>query len=127
MYQLGALYEKGHGVPANTQKAYRCYLDAYQAGSSAACWALGRCAQEGRGTRRNGRQALAYYREGAGRGDGMCMYALAQCYFTGRLVPQSLRQARLWCSRAQAAPLEIGQQRAVTHLQHLLDDAAMQK
>ncbi|UCF89873.1 MAG: SEL1-like repeat protein [Desulfobacterales bacterium] len=77
---LGAMYDKGTGVPADPSTAVKWYRTAALNGDPYAQFNLGRMYAEGRGVSCNMAAAAAWYRQAAGQGLARAQYHLGLLY-----------------------------------------------
>jgi TPR repeat protein/predicted RNA-binding Zn-ribbon protein involved in translation (DUF1610 family) len=91
-----------HGLPKNTNEAFRRFSAAAVAGEDSAQYHLALCYYEGISVRKNIEQAVYWMREAAGRGNDYAQYFLADMYRFGVGVRQDHREAALWYKRAAA-------------------------
>ena len=101
-YNLGVMYDNGHGVPQNYTTAVKFYERAAEQGHAMAQSNLGVMYRNGRGVAQNYTTAVKFYERAAEQG-----YAMAQCnlgvmYEQGLGVPQNYTTARQWYEKAAA-------------------------
>lgn len=102
-YNLGVLYEKGHGTVKDERAAYHWYWEAAQQGIRAAQYSLGMFYEQGRGgVLQNLEQAAAWYRQAAQRGYVPAQTSLGMLYAAGQGVARSTATALSWFRRAAA-------------------------
>ena len=77
MFNLGALYDRGVGVPVSYRQALQWWRRASALGDTAAMTALGDLYEKGLGLPRDYGQALAWYRRAAARGSRIARESLA--------------------------------------------------
>jgi TPR repeat protein len=119
MYNLGAAYYNGDGVPVNDSFSYAWFTLAKEAGSQRAVEAVQRAESElrplaitdgfkkiaemyekGEYLPENQAEAARWWLKAATRGDQDAQAAIAIKLINGQGVPQDLAQGRYWCSEA---------------------------
>jgi localization factor PodJL len=95
-YRLGTLYERGHGVPTNVQKAIQLYGIAAKQGNRKAMHNLAVAFADGAGVPKNLQQAADWFTKAANLGLPDSQFNLAVLYERGMGVPQSLTDAYKW-------------------------------
>jgi TPR repeat protein len=99
-YWIGAIYEKGEGVPRNLAAAARWYGVAANQGFAAAAFRLGLLYDAGRGVTANRATALQLYQAAAKLGHLGAMRAIGMAYEGGNGVERNLATALAWYHRA---------------------------
>jgi uncharacterized protein len=99
-YNLGIMYDKGLGVPADNTIAAGWYRKAADLGIADAQCDLGILYMEGRGVPKDDAVAAAWFRKAADRADARSEYYLATMYLSGRGVSQSYKEASKWDLKA---------------------------
>ncbi len=83
MYNIGALYENGFGVPRSTARAIEWYRRAADRRFAPAQFRLGQMYASGLGLRRDAKKALHWYERAAEQGYPEAAFNLAVAYETG--------------------------------------------
>jgi hypothetical protein len=99
-YWLGAIYEKGQGVPRDLAAAARWYGLASDQGFAAAAFRLGLLYDAGKGVTANRAMALQLYQAAAKLGHLDAMRAIGMAYESGNGVERSIPNALSWYRRA---------------------------
>src|SRR5258708_38686138 len=99
-YWIGAIYEKGEGVPRNFAPAARWYGLAADQGIAAAQFRLGLLYDAGKGVTANRATALQLYQAAAKQGHLGAMRAIGMAYEGGNGVELNLAMALTWYHRA---------------------------
>src|SRR5882724_4841826 len=99
-YWIGAIYEKGEGVPRNLAAAARWYGVAADQGFAAAAFRLGLLYDAGKGVTANRAMALQLYQTAAKLGHLDAMRAIGMAYESGNGVERNLATALTWYRRA---------------------------
>ncbi len=97
---LGVMYDKGMGVPQDSQQAVRWYTKAAEAGDASAQFHLGQIFDLGRGVAQDYQQAVRWYTKAAEAGNAVAQYNLASMYYSGKGVPQDYVLAHMWANLA---------------------------
>jgi hypothetical protein len=100
---LGYLYQKGHGVEKNLEKAIFWWTKGAEAGVTASMVNLGHALCNGEGVEKNLAKAHHWYKEAALLGDKNGMNLLGHCYTHGIGVEISYPTAQMWFSRSGSA------------------------
>jgi uncharacterized protein len=103
MSTLGAIYEKGFGVPKDFTQARRLFEKAAAAGNADAMSGLGALYAYGHGVAKDYTQALQWYERAAAGGSIVAMFGLGLLYENGYGVRKNYTQAREWYEKAAAA------------------------
>ena len=98
--RLSLMYDRGKGVPQDSQRALFWVRKAAGQGFAAAEFRLGVIHAQSRGTRQNDRQAVKWYRKAAEQKLGEAQVALGLMYREGAGVPRDLVQALMWWNLA---------------------------
>ena len=99
-YNLGAMYEKGHGVPRDYSAAVKWYQKAADQGHPTAQFNLGVMYNKGRGIQKDYAKALMWYRKAANQADLSAENNLGSMYEKGHGVPRDYRAAVKWYRKA---------------------------
>jgi len=83
-YNLGVLYDNGHGVEQNFAEAAHLYSLAAASGLAEAQFNLACSYEMGQGVMQNFSEAVFFYTQAADQGHPLAQYNLAQCYLHGR-------------------------------------------
>jgi TPR repeat protein len=101
-YNLGLMYDHGHGVPQNDAEAVKWYRSAADQGHITASYNLGVMYENGRGLPQDYVEARKWYRFAADRGDSSAQYNLGDLYANGNGVPKDYVSAYVWFKLAAA-------------------------
>jgi len=93
---LGAMYEKGQGVPQDDKTAVKWYRLAAEQGDADAQGNLGLMYDNGRGVPQDDKTAVKWYRLAAEQGNASAQFYLGQMYDIGEGVPQDDKTAVKW-------------------------------
>ncbi len=99
-YNLGVLYDLGHGVPQDDTQAALWYRKAAEQGYAYAQNNLGVLYDLGHGVPQDDTQAALWFRKAAEQGSAEAQYNLGVDYHDGHGVPQDDTQAALWYRKA---------------------------
>jgi TPR repeat protein len=99
-YWIGAVYEKGGGVPQNLKTAARWYARAADAGFPAGEFRLGLLFDTGQGVTQDRANALKLYLAAAEHGHLAAMRAIGMAYESGNGVEKNPKAALSWYRRA---------------------------
>lgn len=117
-YNLGVLYEQGHGVTEDYARALEHYRAAAERQVPEAQYNLGLMYQEGQGVPQDRSAAAEWFRAAAEQGHEPAMTNLAALYERGLGVPRDAARARDWYRRAGAwDPSEATRRHALEELQ----------
>ena len=97
---LGAMYDKGEGVPQDHAEAARWYRRAAEQGDAAAQNNLGAMYDKGEGVPQDHAEAVRWYRRAAEQGEAVAQANLGGMYDKGEGVPQDYAEAARWYRRA---------------------------
>ncbi len=100
-YNLGYMYEKGKGVPADKAKAAEFYRKAAEQGVDKAEYKLGVLYASGAGVKKDSKEAITWLRKSADKGYTPAQYQLGKVY-AGRSGKGDREEAVRWLSKAQA-------------------------
>ena len=95
-YNLGAMYQEGHGVPQDYMQASQWYTLAAEQGDSFAQYSLGRLYRRGEGVPRNYESAVKWYTLAAEQRLGIAQYNLGWMHGNGRGTTQDYVRAYMW-------------------------------
>jgi hypothetical protein len=93
-YRLGAMYERGRGVPASEEEAERWYRAAARDGEADALYNLGAMLERGAGRPRDPKAAAELFRRASDQRDAQAQLNLGLLYYKGDGVARDLVQAR---------------------------------
>ena len=99
-YYLGAMYDKGQGVPQNDKTAVKWFKLAAEQGYADAQNYLGVMYEDGEGVPQNHKTAVKWYRLAAKQGHDGAQNNLGAMYEEGQGVKQDLVYAHIWRSIA---------------------------
>lgn len=102
-YNLGIMFDNGHGVQQNYLEAADWYRVAAEADYADAQYNLGAMYSFGHGVPRDHAKAERWYRAAAEQGDADAQYSLGVMYNCGEGVVQDLPYAQTWFSLAISA------------------------
>ena len=100
---LGRLYELGHGVPEDLEKARQMYEEASKGEDPWAMVLLGLMYKDGHGVAKDDRRAAEFFARAAERDDQWAMGQLALMYFEGRGVDRDEEKAVEWLGRGSGS------------------------
>ncbi|HEY3950144.1 DUF3857 domain-containing protein [Phenylobacterium sp.] len=100
--RLSKRYDRGDGVPIDTQLAADWLQKAAAGGNAEAQIQLGQNYARGRGVPADLDQSLAWFRKAADQGDAVGQRLVGQAYLNGESVKQDRAQAIAWLERAAA-------------------------
>ncbi len=101
-FNLGLMYDGGHGLPQNQAEAVRWYRKAADQGSAHAQYNLGVKYDHGEGVPQDDAEAVRWYRQAADQGFANAQYNLGAMYEDGQGVPKDNVQAYKWFDLAAA-------------------------
>ncbi len=115
-FNLGLMYNNGHGVPKNYPRAVKWFRKAAVRGHARAQHSLGFIYLTGRGVPNDNAEAVKWFRKAAEQGVAEAQYNLGFMYRKGHGVPQDWVRAYVWYDLA-ASRLPPGKlfDRAVEH------------
>jgi TPR repeat protein len=99
-YNLGVMYETGHGVPEDYAQAVSWFRQAADQGLAGAQFNLGVMYRNGDGVPQDYAQAVAWYRQAAEQRDADAQLSLGNAYHFGQGVSQDYAQAVSWYRQA---------------------------
>ncbi len=106
--RLGAMYNKGEGVPLDYGEAVKWYRKAAVQGEAVAQYSLGFMYNNGRGVPQDYGEAVKWYHKAADQGHSFAQNNLGVMYGNGQGVPQDYIQAHLWYNLAAGQGEELG-------------------
>lgn len=110
-FNLGAMYQAGHGVRRDYPEAAKWYRRSAERGNATAQFRLGEMYQQGLGVSQDEDEAFAWYLRAAERGHSFAQYNLGVMSQRGQGTPQDFVQAYKWLDLA-AVRAEPGRARA---------------
>ena len=99
-YNLGVMYHKGEGVPADHAEAVKWFRKAAEQGYAKAQYNLGVMYRIGDGVPQDNTETMKWYRKAAEQGIADAQYFLGVAFDSGQGVPQDSVQAYMWYSLA---------------------------
>jgi hypothetical protein len=99
-FNLGVMYEYGHGVPQDDTQAVAWYRKAADQGYASAQYALGVMHGTGKGVPRDDAQAMTWYRKAADQGLAIAQFNVGMMYETGQGISKDDAQAVTWYRKA---------------------------
>lgn len=105
MYEMGDVYRRGYGIPADPGRAFALFRAAASRGDGRALFALGVCYEQGLGVEPDPRRAFLSYEQAAQAGYVPAENNLGGCYEYGLGVVRDMTAATEWYARAAAAGL----------------------
>ena len=99
-FNLGFMYQKGHGVPQDHKEAVKWYRLAVEQGFPTAQLYLGGMYLEGLGVRQDYKEAEKWFRLAAEQGDASAQFNLGVMYDEGQGVDQDYVLAHMWYNLA---------------------------
>ncbi|HBD51466.1 MAG TPA: sel1 repeat family protein [Alphaproteobacteria bacterium] len=99
-FNLGVMYENGHGVAQDNAAAIKWYRRAAKAGHAEAQYNLGVMYDNGQGVPQNYAEAMSWYRRAAETGHAKAQNNLGFLYSNGKGVPQDYITAHMWANLA---------------------------
>lgn len=100
MYDVGKMYQRGHGVPRSIPQAVQWLARAAAKGNASAQTSLGVLYFEGREVKPDPARALRFLQSAAARKVPQAMFYLGRAYEEGRGVKRNLNLALRWYRRA---------------------------
>jgi uncharacterized protein len=101
-YNLGLMYDNGHGVSQDYASAFAWYKLAAVQGEARAQYNLGVMYENGDGASQDYAEAAGWYRRAAVQGEARAQYNLGLMYYNGHGVPQDYASAHMWFNIAAA-------------------------
>ena len=99
-YNLGLMYEQGHGVAQDNKEAIAWYRKAAEQGDARAQYSLGIMYVNGHGVAQDYKQASVWYRKAAEQGNASAQNNLGVMYDNGLGVARDYKQAVSWYRKA---------------------------
>ena len=99
-YNLGLMYEQGHGVAQDNKEAIAWYRKAAEQGDARAQYNLGIMYVNGHGVAQDYKQASVWYRKAAEQGNASAQNNLGVMYDNGLGVARDYKQAVSWYRKA---------------------------
>lgn len=99
-YRLGVMYDEGHGMPQDYNKAMRWYGKAADKGNADAQCHLGSMYLKGHGVPQDYDKASMWYEMAAGKGNAKAQFNIGEMYANGKGVPQDYVLAYMWFTLA---------------------------
>ena len=99
-YNLGVMYHKGEGVPADHAEAVKWFRKAAEQGYAKAQYNLGVMYRIGDGVPQDNTETMKWYRKAAEQGIADAQYFLGVAFDSGQGVSQDSVQAYMWYSLA---------------------------
>ena len=99
-YHLGIMYDEGHGVPQNHDKAMRLYEKAADKGNAEAQRRLGFMYEKGHDVPQDYNKASMWYEMAANQGNAEAQFHIGRLYASGQGVPQEYVLAYMWFTLA---------------------------
>jgi TPR repeat protein len=87
-FNLGAMYDNGHGAPQDNAEALKWSRKAADQGNAGAQTSLGALYYKGQGVPRTYAEAMKWFRLAADQGDAQAQFNLGVMYEDGQGVPQ---------------------------------------
>ncbi len=107
-YNLGVMYDNGHGVPQDGRQAVKWYRLAAEQGHADAQHSLGVMYRNGDGVPQDYREAVKWYRLAAGQRHASAQNNLGLMYALGRGLIKDNVYAHMWANIASANGAEDG-------------------
>ncbi len=105
-FNLGRMYDNGHGVPQDYKEALKWYKLAADQGDASAQAALGYMYDIGQGVAQDYKSAIKWYKLAADQGYDSAQYNLGLMYTRGQGVPQDYTIAHMWFNIAASQEAE---------------------
>ncbi len=99
-FALGIMYDKGHGVTPDVERAVELYRQAAYQGHATASYNLGVAYARGAGVAANYRKAIRWWRLAAARGNTHAQYNMGLLYMSGNGVEKNPHEAVRWWFKA---------------------------
>ncbi len=106
-YNLGVLYNNGHGVPQDYKQAIKWYKLSAEQGNERAQYNLGVMYGDGTGVPQDYKQAMKWYRLSAEQGNADAQNNLGFMYHNGQGVLQDYTRAHMWMNLAASNGDEV--------------------
>ena len=105
-FNLGLMYDKGHGVTQDYKQAVKWYRKAAEQGDADAQYNLAINYDNGQGVTQDYKQAVKWYRKSAEQGYTAAQYNLGLRYANGQGVTQDYVLAHMWWNIAASSGLK---------------------
>ncbi len=105
-FNLGVMYDEGHGVPKDYVEAFKSYKKAAEQGHGKAQHNLGFMYFMGKGVTQDYVEAFKWFKKAAEKGYAMAQHILGYMYFMGKGVTQDYVMANMWYNLAAAQGIE---------------------
>ncbi|KAF9909685.1 hypothetical protein EC991_008164 [Linnemannia zychae] len=99
-YNIGYLYDGGHGVPQDYAKAMIWYRKAADQADAHAQINIGYLYQNGYGVSQDYAETLIWFRKAAGQGNAIAQNNIGELYYYGHGVSQDYAEAMIWYRKA---------------------------
>ncbi|WP_213609623.1 tetratricopeptide repeat protein [Pseudoalteromonas sp.] len=109
IYELGKLYEGGHGVTRNYRKAAELYQQGVKKNHADSMFALAVLYDEGKGVKLDKQRAFSLYEKAAKKNLPAAQFNLGVMYANGTGVTQDYKTARKWYEKAAANNYTLAQ------------------
>lgn len=109
IYQLGQMYESGHGVIKNQRKAAELYEQAVKKNNADAMFSLAVMHEEGRGVKADLQRAVELYKAAGKKGLAAAQFNLGVMYTNGEGVLKDYNTAVDWYRKAAAQNYTLAQ------------------
>ena len=100
LFQIGAMFTDGHGVPTDLKQAASWYQMAADKGLAPAQYRLASMYEKGNGVDRDLTKAKQYYQQASDQGNASAMHNLAVLFASGAVGPQDYPTAANWFIKA---------------------------
>jgi len=110
-YNLGLMYDKGHGVAQDYKEAMKWCRKAAEQGHAYAQYYLGFMYRDGHGVIQDYKEMLKWYRKAAEQGHAAAQITLGYMYRDGHGVAQDYVQAHKWFNIASANGITWGSEK----------------
>ena len=100
IYELGKLYENGHGVVRNYHKAAALYQEGVKKQHVDSMFALAVLYQEGKGVKLDKQMSVTLFKQAAAKNMPAAQFNLGVMYANGEGVSQDYKQAMRWYEKA---------------------------
>ena len=101
-YNIGVMYNRGHGVPQNYLEAMRWYRLSAEKGHASAQYNLGVMYKNGDGILKDYKEAAKWFKSAAVQGDAEAQFGLGKMFAEGEGAPQDIVQAHAWMNLASS-------------------------
>jgi localization factor PodJL len=100
LFEIGAMFTEGHGVPADMKQAATWYQLSADKGLAPAQYRLASLYEKGNGVDRDLVKAKQYYQQASDQGNASAMHNLAVMFASGSAGPQDFPTAANWFIKA---------------------------